>query len=75
MREVNYNGQIIQVIEKDEADQYLSESDKEMDARACEAVRVAIEKAKFCKKPIARYDEETHRAYLEYPNGERRYGK
>ncbi len=41
MREVNYNGQIIQVIEK----------------------------AKFCKKPVAGYDDETKRAYIEYSNG------
>ena len=45
----------------------------EMDARARQAVKVAIEKAKFCKKPVARYDTETKRAYIEYANGERKY--
>ena len=33
----------------------------------------AIEKAKFCKKPVAHYDAVTKRTYLEYPNGEKRY--
>ena len=51
----------------------LTENDKEMDYRARKAVEMAIEKARICKKPIARYDAETKRAYLEYPNGEREY--
>lgn len=49
----------------------MTENDKEMDYRARKAVEMAIEKARICKKPIARYDAETKRAYLEYPNGER----
>lgn len=52
---------------------YISENDAEMDARAVEAVRVAVSKAIFCKKPVAKYDLETKRAYIEYPNGERKY--
>lgn len=44
-----------------------------MDARARQAVKVAIEKAKFCKKPVARYDIETKRAYIEYADGTRKY--
>lgn len=51
----------------------ISELDAEMDARAAEAVRVAVSKAIFCKKPVAKYDLETKRAYIEYPNGERKY--
>ncbi len=27
----------------------------------------------FCKKPIAKYDSENKRAYVEYSNGEKRY--
>lgn len=75
MKEINYNGHTIRVVEMGEEDPYLTDSDKEMDARAQEAVRVAIEKARFCKKPIARYDEETQKAYLEYPDGSRDYGE
>lgn len=52
---------------------YISENDAEMDARAVEAVRAAVSKAIFCKKPVAKYDLETKRAYIEYPNGERKY--
>lgn len=52
---------------------YISESDAEMDARAVEAVRAAISKAIFCKKPVAKYDLETKRAYIEYPDGKRKY--
>ena len=44
-----------------------------MDRRAIAAVRSAIEKAKVCNKSIAKYDVETKRAYLEYPDGSREY--
>ena len=38
-----------------------------------EAVKAALHRAKVCKKPVARYDMDTKRAYIEYPNGERKY--
>ena len=46
-----------------------------MDARAVEAVKAAIHKAKICKKPIAGYDKEKKAAYEEYANGERKYAE
>lgn len=52
---------------------YISESDAAMDERAKEAVRTAIEKAVFCKKPVAKYDLESKRAYIEYANGKIKY--
>ena len=52
---------------------FISESDAEMDYRAEEAVKAALHRAKVCKKPIARYDMDTKRAYIEYPNGDRKY--
>ncbi len=52
-----------------------SESDREMDERAKSAVKAAINKAKVCKQPVARYDTEKRIPYLEYPNGEIVYGK
>ena len=51
----------------------ISAQDAEMDARATQAVKAAVAKAQFCKKPIAKYDFVTKRAYVEYANGERRY--
>lgn len=54
-------------------EKYISENDAEMDSRAVEAVRTAISKAKFCKKPIAKYDTEKKKAYIEYANGEKKY--
>lgn len=65
----------IKVISGADADKVLTKEDKDMDARAKEAVRAAIAKAKFCKKPIAKYDLKTKRAYLEYPSGARKYVK
>lgn len=64
---------VVKVVSPEEQSQVLSDSDIEMDARARQAVKVAIEKAQVCKKPIARYDIETKRAYIEYANGERKY--
>lgn len=64
---------VIKVVSPEEHDKVLSSSDIEMDARARQAVKAAIEKAEFCKKPVARYDVETKRAYIEYANGARKY--
>ena len=44
-----------------------------MDARAKEAVKSAINRAKTCKKPIARYDRVNRKAYIETANGEKIY--
>lgn len=60
------------VLEPEKAD-YISVNDAEMDARAAQAVKVAIEKAEFCKKPVAKYDIKTKRAYIEFPDGVRKY--
>lgn len=46
-----------------------------MDRRAKEAARAAIEKAKFLGNPVAYYDDEKKKAYLEYANGERKYAQ
>ncbi len=59
--------------EKMIAQNIISLQDAEMDARALKAVRVAVEKAQFCKKPIARYDVTSKRTYIEYADGEKKY--
>ena len=70
---ININGMTVKVIDNTEKQDNLSQEDKDMDIRANEAVKAAIEKAKVCKKPIARYDIETKRAYIEDAEGNRRY--
>ncbi len=70
---ININGMAVKVIDNTEKQETLSQEDKDMDIRAKEAVKAALEKAKVCKKPIARYDIETKRAYIEDPEGNRRY--
>jgi len=51
----------------------ITESDAEMDSRATAAVKSALDRAKVCKKPVAKYDVITKRAYVEYSDGEKRY--
>lgn len=51
----------------------ISRSDAEMDSRAAVAVQTAIDKAKVCKKPIAKYDVASKRAYIEHADGVREY--
>ncbi|MBQ3948299.1 hypothetical protein [Ruminococcus flavefaciens] len=70
---ININGMAVKVIDNTEKQETLSQEDKDMDIRAKEAVKAALEKAKVCKKPIARYDIETKRAYIEDAEGNRRY--
>lgn len=69
------NGKVIKVVSHEEAKNTLTVSDNEMDERAVEAVKAAINKAKICKKPIAGYDKEKKAAYIEYANGERKYAE
>lgn len=69
------SGKVVKVISRDEKKNTLTVSDNEMDARAVEAVKAAINKAKICKKPIAGYDKEKKAAYVEYANGERKYAE
>ncbi|WP_026491135.1 hypothetical protein [Butyrivibrio sp. XPD2002] len=51
----------------------ISDRDREMDKRAKAAVKAAIQKAKICKKPIAGYDLETKKAFVENPDGTKTY--
>ena len=69
------NDRIVKVVTAEDQNQYLSPSDIEMDKRAVEAVKAAINKAKICKKPIAKYDKEKKAAYIEYANGDREYAE
>lgn len=66
---VSINGMTINVIEPHEKDKYLTQDDIDMDIKATAAVRVALNKAKICGKPIAHYDMLTHRAYIENADG------
>ena len=67
------SGKIINVVSREEESKTLTLSDREMDARAVEAVKAAI--ARVCKKPIAGYDKENKKAYIEYANGDIKYAK
>lgn len=50
-------------------------TDKELDRRFIEAVRIANEKKRIKGVPIARYDYEKKAPYLEYPDGRREYAE
>ena len=65
------SGRKIKVVEVSERSKYISKNDEEMDTRAVEAVRAALNKAIICKKSIARYDTRTKKVYVEYANGKR----
>ena len=69
------SGKVITVVSREEEKNILTVSDNEMDERAVEAVKAAINRAKICKKPIAGYDKEKKAAYVEYANGERKYAE
>ncbi len=69
------SGKIINVVSREEESKTLTLSDREMDARAVEAVKAAINKARVCKNRRAGYDNETKKAYIEYANGDIKYAK
>lgn len=61
------------VVPAGEADSVITSQDAEMDHRVREAVKSAINRAKICGKPIAKYDPVSKRAYIETASGEKKY--
>lgn len=61
----------VKVVKND--DLVISKSDAEMDRRVVAAVRSAIDKAKVCNKPVAKYDIKSKRAFMEYADGTIQY--
>lgn len=66
-------GRAIKVVAPADHKNAISKRDAEMDARARQAVKSAVSKAEFCKKPIAKYDKKAKKAYVEYADGIKRY--
>lgn len=50
----------------------ISKEDADMDKKAKEAISAAIKKRKVLAKPIAVYDKDSHKTYLEYSDGKRK---
>lgn len=63
----------VKVVTPEEQKNFISARDIAMDERATRAVKVAVEKAKFCEKPVAKYDLKEKKAYIEYANGVKKY--
>lgn len=73
-RTIKLNGnRSVTIVSAESSKTAITPNDAEMDIRAKEAVKSAINRAKTCKKPIARYDRESRRAYIETANGEKIY--
>lgn len=64
---------LVTIVSADNAESNISQNDAEMDMRAREAVKSAINRAKTCKKPVARYDRIKQKAYIETADGEKIY--
>ena len=67
------SGRKIKVVTAVEQQGVISNRDAEMDARAVQAVKSAVRKAEFCKKPVAKYDNVAKKAYVQYADGVRKY--
>ena len=63
------NNRTIKVISPDAQKTVITAEDADMDNRAKNAVRAAINRAQVCKKPIARYDAKTKKVYIENADG------
>lgn len=59
--------------EANELDSTCGLSDEELTRRFKEAIRIDDEIRRIMGLPVARYDSENKRAYLEYPDGRREY--
>lgn len=56
-----------------ELDSMYGVSDEELTIRFKEAIRIDNEIRRIKGAPVAKYDKETKRAYLQYPDGRREY--
>ena len=56
-----------------ELDSTCGISDEELTQRFKESIRIDDEIRKIKGLPVARYDDEKQKAYLEYPDGRREY--
>ena len=56
-----------------ELDSMCGISDEELTKRFIEAVRLSEEEKRIMGTPVARYDKEKKKAYIEYPDGRREY--
>ena len=70
-KKIKVGNHIVNVIDSNES--YISPEDKAMDKTVTAAVRSAINKAIVCDKPIAKYDLRSKKAFVEQPNGEKKY--
>ena len=59
--------------EKNELDYTCGISDDELTERFKESIRIDNEIRRIKGLPIAGYDDETDRAYMEFPDGRRQY--
>lgn len=73
VKEKNGKKYSIKVITSSDQKRFISVQDDEMDKRAEKAVEAAVEKAVICRKPVAKYDKVSKKAYLEYSDGEKKY--
>ena len=67
------NNRLATVVSPENVNAVLSETDNEMDYRAKEAVKAAVNRAKVCKKPIAKYDSANKKAYLQTADSKKIY--
>ena len=56
-----------------ELDSTCGISDEELTRRFIESIRIDDEIRRIKGLPVARYDDETGRPYLKYPDGSRKY--
>ncbi len=62
-------------MEGNELDSMCGISDEELTLRFAEAVRIEKEISRIKGTPIARYDVNSQKVYLEYPDGHIEYAK
>ncbi len=68
-----HDNRTVTIISADSVAAAISKIEIEMDTRAREAVKSAINKAITCKKPVARYDRINQKAYIETEDGVKTY--
>lgn len=73
IRTIKKGNRIVKIVPEQDVQTVVTPDDAEMDKRVKAAVKSELDRATICKKPIAKYDRDSKRAYIRLPDGKKKY--
>lgn len=63
----------VKVVPEQDVQAAATPDDAEMDKRVKAAVKSELDRAIICKRPVAKYDRDSKKAYIQLPDGQKKY--